>query len=124
MNIQNLSDLIGDNQFAKFQMTCYDCREDFDIDIERTGPKELKVTGGALYETQSAWDCPERFLGKCQKCFDEKPGLNTPTSVYSRVVGYMRPVSGWNKAKQEEFAMRKTSSMAKVEDLCSENQLK
>lgn len=26
--------------------------------------------------------------------------------VYSRVVGYMRPVSGWNKGKKAEFADR------------------
>lgn len=28
--------------------------------------------------------------------------------VYSRVVGYLRPVQGWNKGKKEEFSMRKT----------------
>ena len=28
--------------------------------------------------------------------------------VYSRVVGYLRPVQNWNKGKKEEFAMRKT----------------
>ena len=28
--------------------------------------------------------------------------------VYSRVVGYLRPIDGWNKGKQEEFLMRKT----------------
>lgn len=27
--------------------------------------------------------------------------------VYSRVVGYLRPVSNWNKGKQEEFKQRK-----------------
>ena len=27
--------------------------------------------------------------------------------VYSRVVGYLRPVQGWNKGKKEEFALRK-----------------
>ena len=28
--------------------------------------------------------------------------------VWSRVVGYMRPVSDWNPGKQEEFEDRKT----------------
>lgn len=28
--------------------------------------------------------------------------------VYSRVVGYLRPVQNWNKGKKEEFEMRKT----------------
>ena len=30
------------------------------------------------------------------------------TEVYSRVVGYFRPVSNWNKGKREEFNDRKT----------------
>ncbi|MBD3370462.1 hypothetical protein GF402_08895 [Candidatus Fermentibacteria bacterium] len=29
------------------------------------------------------------------------------TEVYSRVVGYYRPVQDWNKGKQEEFTQRK-----------------
>ena len=29
-----------------------------------------------------------------------------PCEVYSRVVGYFRPVSQWNKGKQEEFKER------------------
>lgn len=37
--------------------------------------------------------------------------------VYSRVVGYLRPVQNWNKGKKEEFAMRKT--MNGVEGGCS-----
>lgn len=29
-----------------------------------------------------------------------------PTEVYSRVVGYFRPVQNWNKGKVEEFGER------------------
>lgn len=29
------------------------------------------------------------------------------TEVYSRVVGYYRPISNWNKGKKEEFRQRK-----------------
>lgn len=39
--------------------------------------------------------------------------------VYSRVVGYLSPVSEWNKGKKEEFKQRKTydtpEDMKKVE---------
>lgn len=35
----------------------------------------------------------------------------TSCEVYSRVVGYLRPVMMWNKGKKEEFAMRKTMSI-------------
>lgn len=37
---------------------------------------------------------------RCPKCGEE-------TEVYSRIVGYMRPVSQWNDGKQEEFKQRK-----------------
>ena len=30
------------------------------------------------------------------------------TEIYSRVCGYFRPVSNWNKGKKEEFKERKT----------------
>ena len=33
--------------------------------------------------------------------------LRTKTEVYSRVVGYIRPVNQWNNGKQEEFKERK-----------------
>ncbi|HDQ22474.1 MAG TPA: hypothetical protein ENN28_00690 [Candidatus Uhrbacteria bacterium] len=31
----------------------------------------------------------------------------TPCEVYSRIVGYIRPVSQWNKGKRAEFSERK-----------------
>ena len=31
-----------------------------------------------------------------------------PCEVYSRIVGYVRPVRNWNKGKQQEFAERQT----------------
>jgi ribonucleoside-triphosphate reductase len=36
------------------------------------------------------------------------PECGDACEVYSRVVGYLRPVKQWNKGKQEEFQMRKT----------------
>jgi ribonucleoside-triphosphate reductase len=38
----------------------------------------------------------------CPKC-----AIEQPCEVYSRVVGYIRPVSQWNEGKQKEFADRK-----------------
>jgi hypothetical protein len=31
-----------------------------------------------------------------------------PCEVYSRVVGYLRPVDNWNRGKQEEYSERVT----------------
>jgi len=36
------------------------------------------------------------------------PTCGAETEVYSRVVGYLRPVNQWNRGKQEEFKNRKT----------------
>jgi ribonucleoside-triphosphate reductase len=36
------------------------------------------------------------------------PSCNHETEVYSRVVGYFRPVRNWNEGKQEEFKQRKS----------------
>jgi len=37
----------------------------------------------------------------------------TKCEVYSRVVGYLRPISQWNEGKQEEFKDRKTFKVSK-----------
>ena len=42
-----------------------------------------------------------------------------PVEVYSRVVGYYRPVSQWNKGKQEEFSNRKTCSPLTIKEKIS-----
>jgi len=36
-----------------------------------------------------------------------------PCEVFSRIVGYIRPVSQWNDGKQAEFAQRKTFEIEK-----------
>lgn len=37
----------------------------------------------------------------------------TATEVYSRIVGYLRPVDQWNQGKKEEFRLRKTYDLKK-----------
>ncbi len=48
--------------------------------------------------------CPEHgyVRGEHHKC----PQCGKKTEVYSRVVGYLRPVNQWNKGKQAEFKQR------------------
>ena len=54
--------------------------------------------------------CPSHgyLKGKMPVC----PICNTQTEIYSRVVGYLRPVDQWNPGKQEEFKQRKTFDKA------------
>lgn len=45
-----------------------------------------------------------RIKGKVDRC----PKCGKMTEVYSRIVGYLRPLSRWNKGKAREFKERKT----------------
>lgn len=38
--------------------------------------------------------------------------MKTKCEVYSRVVGYLRPVSNWNEGKAEEFKDRETFNVS------------
>ena len=40
--------------------------------------------------------------------------LKIPVEVYSRVVGYYRPVNQWNRGKQQEFSERRSVGFDKV----------
>ena len=42
---------------------------------------------------------------------ERESAKGTNCEVYSRVVGYLRPVMMWNKGKREEFALRKNMKM-------------
>ena len=37
-----------------------------------------------------------------------------PTEVYSRIVGYLRPVQNWNVAKRQEFKDRQVYKVGRV----------
>jgi len=42
------------------------------------------------------------------------PVIGVPCEVYSRIVGYLRPVSAWNDAKQGEFEDRQTFKVTEI----------
>ncbi|MEO0292851.1 MAG: anaerobic ribonucleoside-triphosphate reductase [candidate division WOR-3 bacterium] len=46
-------------------------------------------------------------LGKKEKKENKRKIVAVKTEVYSRVVGYYRPVQDWNEGKREEFKERK-----------------
>ena len=68
-------------------MTCDCCGKDV------CGHKNTEPVNEALMEVVRCLDCGKAF---------RKP------DVYSRVVGYLRPVRQWNNGKKQEFLERKT----------------
>ena len=79
---------------------CHDCQKEIEIK-----GKEIKNGVLLVYE-----DGGEKFtIFKCKECFKINPGLTNhrQCQVYSRVVGYLRPVQQWHIGKQQEFKERK-----------------
>ena len=56
--------------------------------------------------------CPDHgyIAGEHSVC----PKCNQKTEIYSRTVGYIRPVKNWNKGKKEEFKSRKMFKIKKA----------
>jgi ribonucleoside-triphosphate reductase len=53
------------------------------------------------------------IAGKCDNC----PQCHEVCEVYSRIVGYLRPVKQWNVGKQAEFIQRKTFNIPETKVL-------
>jgi ribonucleoside-triphosphate reductase len=84
------------------QEVCHDCGKKIIIS------ENNEILNGQLLK-YSLPDGKEKMVFKCNECFSENKSLKNyqETEVYSRVVGYLRPVSQWNEGKQQEFKDRK-----------------
>ena len=76
--------------------------------------KEVDVKGGELVDAKClVWrnelTQEEYTKVRCNECYKSRKGLSffQPCEVYSRVVGYLRPVRQWNIGKQQEYKERK-----------------
>jgi len=56
----------------------------------------------------------------CPKCGKDMmpccPICGKEVEVYSRIVGYLRPIKTWNPGKVEEYAWRKEFAIRKIEE--------
>lgn len=75
---------------------------------EKCGKEKRKENCDHRHIVEIETEHGNRFL--CEDC-----GMISKNrcEVYSRVCGYLRPTSGWNKGKQSEFELRKTFGGAK-----------
>ena len=82
------------------ELRCYDCNKEI-----TTQKGELLNAVGLLYKDNGK----EIKIFKCKDCYEKNPSLTNfqKCEVYSRVVGYIRPVQQWNVGKEQEFKERK-----------------
>ena len=106
MTVKRLHDLLDENQNKDgliWQGTCHDCQ--CEVKVTATPKTDgIHINGGSVYEPEA-----DKFVMKCDGCFGNDPVLRDyqDCEVYSRVVGYLRPVGQWNDAKYAEFYDRK-----------------
>jgi len=110
MKIERLHQLFEanpDHNVIEWSGNCSDCGVRVVV-VAKLTENGIDVSGGALYEPE-----PDKFYIKCESCHEKQPGLTNyqECEVYSRVVGYLRPVSQWNDGKQAEYQDRKPFCM-------------
>ena len=94
----------------RFEGVCHDCEAPVCINADMEEDGKVTVSGGALYYPQiGVAENEHKLFLKCDDCYKKDNTLKSyqPCSVYSRVVGFLRPVSDWNPGKQAEFKSRK-----------------
>ncbi len=86
-----------------FEGYCHDCSTRVQVLCTVNAENKIIIEGGAAYKPR------EQIYLKCDACFTKDNTLRNyqECSVYSRVVGYLRPAENWNKGKLEEWKMRK-----------------
>jgi hypothetical protein len=79
---------------------CHDCGKKIELEEE-------EIKNGVFLTYESSGEKIHVF--KCTDCYDSNKSLTNfqPCEVYSRVVGYIRPVQQWHKGKRQEYDERK-----------------
>ncbi len=78
---------------------CHDCKKEILI-------KGQEIENGVYLTYDNAGGKINAF--KCNDCYAKNPALTNfqKCEVYSRVVGYIRPVTQWNNGKKQEYSER------------------
>lgn len=87
---------------------CHDCGAHVEVTATLREDGAIVIGGtGSVYKIRQGVE--DRYYFKCNSCFKKDKTLRNYQNceVYSRAVGYLRPVQQWNAGKKEEFKTRK-----------------
>jgi predicted nucleic acid-binding Zn ribbon protein len=106
----NIEDLIVDIKKGDmiYRGTCHECGTLVEVTATLRKDGAIDIGGnGSVYKVKMGLE-PKYFF-KCKACFKSDKTLRefNEIEVWSRSVGYLRPVKQGNKGKQEEFKKRK-----------------
>lgn len=88
----------------EIERKCHDCSKQILVEGE-------EIKNGVYLEYKNGEEKINIF--KCNECYKKSPALTNyqPCEVYSRVVGYIRPVQQWHKGKKQEYGERTEFNM-------------
>ena len=107
MKLEKLHEILAVQNPYEFTGECIDCRSTVIVKATQDGEDTI-IKGGAVFHPPGDWHSSTEYLFKCDGCYDKNPVFNPRTEIYSRVVGYYRPVNNYNPGKKAEFKSRKT----------------
>ncbi len=89
---------------AKEDNVCHDCGKEIII-------KNENIENGLFLSYKDSGEIINIF--KCNECYEQDKSLRNfkRCEVYSRVVGYIRPVQQWHKGKKQEYNEREEYAM-------------
>ena len=104
----------------EFKGDCHDCKKPIVIKADLADDGKVTVSGGAVYLPDAGIFC------KCDECYKADPILHNfqPCQVWSRVVGFYRPINSYNPGKVAEFEKRKEYTLPDKQQLnenCCQN---
>jgi hypothetical protein len=113
----------------EFTDCCVDCGALKTVKIyyreatEEIPETHIMIENGALFEPPTEYNYGVPMVLKCDSCYKLDPLVHQRNEIYSRCVGYLRPVLGWNNGKKAEFKQRAMfdlgSELPKEERPCS-----
>lgn len=100
--IDTIQHELNTHKEVAFEGYCHDCNIKVQVLCTVNTENEIIVSGGAAYKPR------DRTFLKCDACFSIDSTLRNyeECEIYSRVVGYLRPVKQWNKGKKAEWDAR------------------
>jgi len=104
--LKDLVYLLEENGDYNLTGTCNDCNKKILISIDRTKDGQIKISGGAIYKPEESLGYNTKYIYKCDECYNQDKILHQRTEVYTRVVGYLRPIKQFNPGKIAEFELR------------------
>jgi len=106
MKIDDLKEQLKEGDI-EYHGICHDCKCSVAVTAKVAEDGAITIEGGAIYKVKQGEE--KLLFFKCDECFGKDRVLRNwkRTEVYSRVVGYYRPVKQWNKGKKAEYEMRK-----------------